>query len=246
MSTRLLLMRLAVAVCFSAPLFAVEPPGVWLDVPFISQSKEGCGSASVAMVMQYWLSRQQQSPGEAAQEPVIYRALYSRKAGGIYASDLESYLREHGFRTFAFRGTWNDLRHHLEKGRPLLVAPRPAEGAPLHYVVVAGMDWERDLVMVNDPLGRKLMNANSGALSSNGRPPAIGACSRCPRRRLPDSFPVRAGPVLPPAGDGPIAIGGCSECRSCSSLQGPNSFPRNINGRKWCAWSRRSRVLRPN
>jgi predicted double-glycine peptidase len=155
--TRLLLVRLALAVCLSASLLAAELPGVWLDVPFIAQSKEGCGSASVAMVMQYWLSRQQQDAGEAAQEPVIYRALYSRKAGGIYASDLESYLRGHGFRTFVFRGTWNDLRHHLEKGRPLLVALQPAKGAPLHYVVVAGMDWNGNLVMVNDPAGRKLM-----------------------------------------------------------------------------------------
>jgi hypothetical protein len=70
---------------------------------------------------------------------------------------LESYLGEHGFRAFAFRGAWDDLRHHLEKGRPLLVALRPSEGAPLHYVVVAGMDWNRGLVMVNDPAGRKLM-----------------------------------------------------------------------------------------
>ncbi len=149
--------RLALAVCLSGSLLAAELPGVWLDVPFIAQSKEGCGSASVAMVMQYWLGREGQHAGEAAQESVIYQALYSRQAGGIYASDLERYLREHGFRTFAFRGAWKDLRHHLEKGRPLVVALRPAQRAPLHYVVVAGMDWERGLVMVNDPAGRKLM-----------------------------------------------------------------------------------------
>src|ERR1043165_5812507 len=29
--------------------------GVWLDVPFIKQEKDGCGAASIAMVMQYWL-----------------------------------------------------------------------------------------------------------------------------------------------------------------------------------------------
>jgi predicted double-glycine peptidase len=157
MPHRLLTRLLALAVFLSGSLLAAELPGVWLDVPFIAQSREGCGSASVAMVMQYWLAQRQQSIGEAAQEPVIYRALYSPEAGGIYASDLERYLQEQGFRSFAFRGAWEDLRHHLERGRPLVVALRPSPGAPLHYVVVAGMDWNRGLVMVNDPSGRKLM-----------------------------------------------------------------------------------------
>jgi predicted double-glycine peptidase len=150
-------MRLALVLVLGGSLLAAELPGVWLDVPFIAQSREGCGSASLAMVMQYWLAREQQRISPAAQEPTIYKALYSPKAGGIYASDLERYLRENGFRALAFRGSWDDLRHHLQEGRPLVVALEPGDGAPLHYVVVAGMDWTRDLVMVNDPAGRKLM-----------------------------------------------------------------------------------------
>ena len=27
---------------------------LWLDVPFVPQQKDGCGAASIAMVMQYW------------------------------------------------------------------------------------------------------------------------------------------------------------------------------------------------
>jgi len=38
----------------SQMLVAAGVPGVWLDVPFVKQEKEGCGSASVAMIMQYW------------------------------------------------------------------------------------------------------------------------------------------------------------------------------------------------
>ncbi|MGE0405286.1 MAG: C39 family peptidase [Candidatus Korobacteraceae bacterium] len=138
----------------SAP---AEIPGQWLDVPFIAQSREGCGSASIAMVMQYWLAHQGQRPGPAAQEPAIFRVLYSPEARGIYASSLERYLREQGFRTFAFEGSWQDLRQHLGKGRPLVVALQPETGASLHYVVVTGLDWERELVLINDPAGRKLM-----------------------------------------------------------------------------------------
>ena len=131
--------------------------GVWLDVPFIRQKKEGCGSASVAMVMQYWLGQQALPTGESAQEPAIFQALYSPESHGILASDMEGYLQKQGFDTFAFRGTWQLLRQHLEKGRPLLVALKPSAGAPLHYVVVAGMDSESGLVMMNDPSGRKLL-----------------------------------------------------------------------------------------
>lgn len=143
--------RLLLVWCLSGVLFAAGPPGVWLDVPFIRQPKEGCGAASIAMVMQYWSKR------EVDVAP-IQRALYSPDAHGIQASDLERYLQQHQFQTFAFAGRWEDLKHHLEKGRPLIVALRPAGPAPqLHYVVVAGVDWEEQVVMVNDPAGRKLL-----------------------------------------------------------------------------------------
>jgi ABC-type bacteriocin/lantibiotic exporter with double-glycine peptidase domain len=92
----------------------------------------------------------------------IRQALYSRKARGIYASDLERYLQQHGFRTFAFQGQWSDLQQHLEKGRPLIVALKPNTGdASLHYVVVAGLDGEQHLILVNDPAQRKLLQQES-------------------------------------------------------------------------------------
>ena len=70
---------------------------------------------------------------------------------------MERYLREHSYRTFGFAGKWADLQEHLQKGRPLIVALKPADwGNALHYVVVAGMDSGSDLVMFNDPAGRKL------------------------------------------------------------------------------------------
>ncbi len=37
---------------------------------------------------------------------------------------MERYFKEKGFRTFTIRGEWEDLKQHLDKGRPpLIVAP---------------------------------------------------------------------------------------------------------------------------
>jgi peptidase C39-like protein len=123
--------------------------GLWLDVPFTKQEKEGCGSASIWMVMQYW---------KKLPEPVetIHRNLYSPQAGGIFASDMVNYFAAHGFKTFAFSGSWTDLEEHLAAGRPLIVSlGSSARGAPLHYVVVAGIE-KSQVVLVNDPAQRKL------------------------------------------------------------------------------------------
>lgn len=129
--------------------------GVWLDVPFVNQEKNGCGAASIAMIVQYWHRQQGETTNGDASE--IYRALYSGKAHGIYASDLERYLNRHGYQAFAFRGQWSDLKEHLEKGRPLIVALKPLREGEFHYVVVAGLDWTQDLVLINDPAERKLL-----------------------------------------------------------------------------------------
>jgi ABC-type bacteriocin/lantibiotic exporter with double-glycine peptidase domain len=146
-------------------LLAANLPGVWLDVPFVKQEKDGCGAASIAMVMQYW--QRQQGGGSASQDSdaiQIQHVLYSAKARGIYASDMERYFREKGFRTFTIRGEWEDLKQHLDKGRPLIVALKPAGGGtPLHYVVVTGLDQEQEIVRVNDPAQRKLLKQDRSA-----------------------------------------------------------------------------------
>jgi ABC-type bacteriocin/lantibiotic exporter with double-glycine peptidase domain len=139
-------------------VWAAETPALWIDVPFVRQERNGCGAASTAMLIQYW-QRQQGNPQAEIADPIqIQRALYSDQAHGIYASSLERYFSEHGFRTFAFQGTWSDLKSHIEKGRPLIIALKPRSGAQLHYVVVAGVDEARNLVFVNDPAERKLLS----------------------------------------------------------------------------------------
>jgi len=144
-------------LCVGGVVFAADSSGIWLDVPFVKQQKDGCGAASVAMVMQYWQAQQGRSGDPIREAAQIQRALYSGAAHGIYASDIERYFQRNGYRTFAFEGEWSDLKQHLGKGRPLIAALKPGATAPLHYVVVAGLDEERQLVLLNDPAERKLL-----------------------------------------------------------------------------------------
>jgi len=136
-------------------LFAADPSVIWLDIPFVKQEKDGCGAASIAMVMQYWQLKQSRSSNHTVEQ--IQRALHSDAAHGIYVSDMVRYFQQNGYGTFAFAGDWLDLKQHLEKGRPLIAALKPGSKLPLHYVVVAGLDQERQLVLLNDPAQRKLL-----------------------------------------------------------------------------------------
>jgi ABC-type bacteriocin/lantibiotic exporter with double-glycine peptidase domain len=122
--------------------------GVWLDVPFLRQSKEGCGAAVVWMTMRYW-----RLPA-VADVAEIHAAIYSPDQKGAPAGKVAEYLASHGFRTFQLTGVWSDLEEQLKKGRPLIVCLRRQARAPLHYVIAAGVG--ADAVWVNDPADRKL------------------------------------------------------------------------------------------
>ncbi len=134
--------------------------GVWLDVPFVAQTKDGCGAATLSMVMQYWAHQEKRSAEPAADAQRILEALYAKRAHGIYASAMVEYLKAHGYRAFAFTGDWAMVADHLQHGRPLIAAVRPEGSRALHYVVVAGVEPDRRIVLVNDPEQRKLMKVN--------------------------------------------------------------------------------------
>jgi ABC-type bacteriocin/lantibiotic exporter with double-glycine peptidase domain len=148
---------IATSLCFCALVFAADPTSIWLDVPFVHQSREGCGAACIAMVMQYWSGKNGDTPGETSDADYILRQLHSPEAHGIYASSIEKYFQRNGYRTFAVQGTWADLDEHLRKGRPLIAALQPTGNSRVfHYVVIAGLDSANNLIMFNDPAGRKL------------------------------------------------------------------------------------------
>jgi len=143
--------------CCCAGAFAAGSAELWLDVPFVAQTKDGCGAASVAMVMQYWEHQQGQALRSAADPAEIFHALYSETAHGIYATAMARYFEVNGFRAFAFAANWMDIERQLHYGRSLIVALKAGSGSSLHYVVVAGLDQPQQLVLVNDPAQRKLL-----------------------------------------------------------------------------------------
>jgi predicted double-glycine peptidase len=149
---------LALFLGSAVPAASLESAGVWLDVPFVKQTEEGCGSASLSMLLQYWGAHGTAISAGRADAGSIQQKLYSRKARGIFASDMQRYLTESGFRVFAISGAWSDLRQHLSQGRPLIISMQPgSKKTPLHYVVVTGIDWEHEAVFLNDPARGKLL-----------------------------------------------------------------------------------------
>jgi ABC-type bacteriocin/lantibiotic exporter with double-glycine peptidase domain len=153
------------------PMLAAEAGGAWLDVPFFAQSKDGCGSASIAMVMTYWFHKEGRPVPAAADQKTIQAALYRPNDRGIRSADMQSYFQSSGFDAYTFDGTWDLLRHHLELGRPLIVALQ-ASGPfePLHYVVVVGMDWDRGYIFLNDPAQQKMLRISRQGFESEWRP----------------------------------------------------------------------------
>ena len=142
---------------------AADTAGNWIDMPFVAQSKDGCGSAVISMVVRYW-AKQPEQPEQAAPAPSaadphkIQHLLFVPAKKGIPANAMLSYFQQNGYRISAFRGEWGDLRRHISQGRPLIVSLK-ASGprGPLHYAVVAGMDWERNYVFLNDPARGKML-----------------------------------------------------------------------------------------
>lgn len=134
-----------------APLFlliaAVLGAEVRLDPPLVRQDKNGCGAASVAMVMRYWAT--QMDGVETPAPSAIEAAVRADADGGLPLAEMKRYLGEHGFRAFTVRGGMDDVVQHLERRRPLIAVLQPGKHKGLHYVVLSGFDDRR--VWLHDP-----------------------------------------------------------------------------------------------
>jgi ABC-type bacteriocin/lantibiotic exporter with double-glycine peptidase domain len=148
-----------------------ETAGVWLEVPYVKQSEDGCGSAAISMLLQYWNAHGAVIGSQRADAAAIQKQLYSRKVRGIHASDIENYLKESGFRVFPLNGDWKDLLEQLKQGRPLIASLQAGRAkTPLHYVVVTGIDWQNGAVFISDPARGKLLRVAREDFEKQWRP----------------------------------------------------------------------------
>jgi hypothetical protein len=107
------------------------------------------------MVVGYWAQRDSRLSG-AARDSERIDELLPAATTGIRGAELKKYLEERGFIAFVFDGEVQDLRHHFEKGRPVVVClGLKGRGGPLHYAVVVGID-DRS-VWLNDSARGKLV-----------------------------------------------------------------------------------------
>ena len=152
------LLLLGGSVWAAAEVPSAGTRAIWIDVPFVQQTTDGCGSASLSMVMRYWDRKEGRAIAADAEATKIQAALYSPAAKGIFASSMRDYLERSGYQAFAFHGQWSDFEHQLALGRPMIVGLQ-ASGAhgPLHYVVVVGVDPARNFLFMNDPAQQKML-----------------------------------------------------------------------------------------
>lgn len=176
---------LLMLVGLCAPVFSAESS--WLEVPFVHQAKAGCGSASIAMVMQYWASRQPGLDAAATDAGRIDRELPPTSSQGIQGEALKRYLEQHGFTAFVFSGEIRDLQQHIAKGRPVVVSlALNGARAPLHYVVVVGLNDKS--VLVNDAARGRLIGIDRQQFLLAWKPTGNWALLAVPRT---DSPPTR-------------------------------------------------------
>jgi ABC-type bacteriocin/lantibiotic exporter with double-glycine peptidase domain len=164
---------LAILVCLGAAglAFGSPSPAIWIDVPFVAQTMDGCGSASTSMVMQYWASKTGSAIPGVADAQHIQKVLFSPSENGIRASAMRGYFEKYGYDAFAFEGNWRDLVHHVSRGRPLIVSLRAsAPSRALHYVVVVGIDPEKGDVFLNDPAQQKMLRISRQGFESEWSP----------------------------------------------------------------------------
>lgn len=170
--------RAVILAAVLAATLAGATRGFWLDIPFVKQTKNGCGAAVLSMTMQYWLRQGITLDPQAADAARIQDELYSAELHGILASQMREYLEAHGFQAVAFRGLWDDLSRQLAKGRPLIVAMR--SGGESHYVVIAGLSG--DVVELNDPADRKLRKIGRAEFEKKWRAAGNWTLLAVPRR----------------------------------------------------------------
>lgn len=126
-----------------------DVPAGWLraaSTPVVVQAqRQDCGLAALAMVAGAW--------GRTWSLTEL-TSLVPPTSGGVTLGRLRDFARSRGLAAFAVKGTFEDLAHELENGRPVLVGlvlPFDQHNNLRHYEVVVAMDPVARTVVTRDP-----------------------------------------------------------------------------------------------
>lgn len=129
------LLTLALAGAVSTPAGSVRET-VRLNPPLIRQVNEGCGAASLAMLLSYWAPKGPKPPSGAR----LYAELTEAGVDGIRLARMKEYLADQGFHAFTLRASAEQVEEQLRKRRPVIVGFGHGSASDLHFVVVSGFD----------------------------------------------------------------------------------------------------------
>ncbi|MEK6540255.1 MAG: C39 family peptidase [Deltaproteobacteria bacterium] len=83
------------------------------DVPFFPQERYHCGPSSLASVMNFY--------GISVSEEEVAREIYNPKLSGTLAMDILRYARATGFDASYYKGSMEDVKREIAKGRPVIL-----------------------------------------------------------------------------------------------------------------------------
>jgi predicted double-glycine peptidase len=109
-----------------------------------------CGAAALSTVLRYW----QPALAATLDRDSIDVALRESPATGLSARDLRDYARRHGFSAYVLKGSFSDLTHEIQLGRPVIVGvhkPLSSGEALAHYEVLIGVHTNKRQVLTLDP-----------------------------------------------------------------------------------------------
>jgi ABC-type bacteriocin/lantibiotic exporter with double-glycine peptidase domain len=122
------------------------------NLSYISQGKNECGIASMAMVLSYY--------GIQKNKSELYDGMHFDKKNGVTPGNMKKYPRAIGLESRAYswwNGTIDRIVENICQGRPVIVRQWYNEAFQIkkwsaHYRVVVGYDLEKQEFYVLDPV----------------------------------------------------------------------------------------------
>lgn len=107
-----------------------------VNVPFVKQSDNHCGPATLSMVLQFW--------GDSAELTNLSKQIYTDSAQGTFQTDMISAARRRGYIAVPIRG-YHSLINEVSAGHPVIVFENLGLSwfPQWHYAVVYGFDLDK-------------------------------------------------------------------------------------------------------